>query len=376
MASSYNQPSVRQEAEGPPGKPPGLPAVPAGGLTETLEGSRQRQITPAEWMLHQMATLDRGPARGAGDAAPPPRARRFVAALSRRLIRLPIVGRLFWWMKMTVKAPRMTIEILDHLAAIRVEMDSLRTLIATNAAQIAEQLVLIRRLRVDVEDLKGENPVSESAYDAFEAEFRGDAKVIGQRAEVYLPVVRSVSAGIPSYPILDIGCGRGEWLQLLNAQGLTAKGVDSSRAFVEKVRALGLDVEEAEAVYYLTRAADDSAGAVTAFHIVEHLKINELIALIREAYRVIRPGGVVILETPNPENIVVGSCSFYNDPTHRRPIPPPTLSFYLRHAGFSNVTVTSLAPLNLVEGPVSESLKPIVDRFNMGQDYAAIGYKL
>ena len=135
-------------------------------------------------------------------------------------------------------------------------------------------------------------------------------------------------------------------------------------------------MEEAEAVYYLTRAADESAGAVTAFHVVEHLEINALIALIREAYRVIRPGGVVILETPNPENVVVGSCSFYNDPTHRRPIPPPTLSFYLRHAGFSNVTVTSLAPLNLVQGPVADALKPIVDRFNVGQDYAAIGYKL
>jgi len=348
----------------------------AGRRAESPAGGHQRQITPAEWVIHQMATIDRGPAAGARSGAPRQRARRGAAALARWLIRLPIVGRLFWWMKMTVKAPRMTIEILDHLAAIRAEMDSLRALIATNAAQTAEQLVLIRRLSVDVEDLKGENPVSESAYDAFEAEFRGDSQVIGQRAEVYLPVITSVSAGIPSFPILDIGCGRGEWLQLLNAQGLTAKGVDSNSAFIEKVRALGLDVEEAEAVYYLTRATDESAGAVTAFHVVEHLEINALIALIREAYRVIRPGGVVILETPNPENIVVGSCSFYNDPTHRRPIPPPTLSFYLRHAGFSNVTVTSLAPLNLVQGPVSDALKPIVDRFNMGQDYAAIGYKL
>jgi SAM-dependent methyltransferase len=104
--------------------------------------------------------------------------------------------------------------------------------------------------------------------------------------------------------------------------------------------------------------------------------MNALVALIREAFRVIRPGGVVILETPNPENIVVGSCSFYNDPTHRRPIPPQTLSFYLRHAGFSNVSVAGLAPLNLVDGPVNDALKPIVERFNMGQDYAAIGYKL
>jgi 2-polyprenyl-3-methyl-5-hydroxy-6-metoxy-1,4-benzoquinol methylase len=347
-----------------------------GSHTTSKQEIPERQITPSEWVLHQMATIDRGPAAGARNGALHQAARRHIAALARWLIQLPIVGRLFWWMKMTIKAPRMTVEILDHLAAIRDEMDGLRALIAENASQTEEQLALIRRLRLDVQDLKGENPVSESVYDAFEAEFRGDPKVISQRAEVYLPIIESVSAGIPSFPILDIGCGRGEWLRLLKDHGLAARGVDSSRTFAEKVRAQGLDVEEAEAVYYLTRAADDSVGAVTAFHIVEHLEMNALIALIRECYRIIRPGGVVILETPNPENIVVGSCSFYSDPTHRRPIPPQTLSFYLRNSGFSNVTVAGLSPLNLIEGPVGDAMKPIVERFNMGQDYAAIGYKL
>jgi SAM-dependent methyltransferase len=348
----------------------------AGRGAESPEGGHQRQITPAEWVIHQMATIDRGPAAGARAGVPRQRARRGAAALARRLIRLPIVGRLFWWLKMTVKAPRMTIEILDHLAAIRTEIDTLRALVATNAAQTAEQLVLIRRLRLDVQDLKGETPISGDVYEAFEAEFRGDAAVVSQRAEAYLPIITSVSAGIPGFPVLDIGCGRGEWLQLLRDGGLAALGVDSNPTFAAQVRALGLEVVEGDAIEYLAAAPGDSVGAVTAFHIVEHLEINALIALIREAYRVIRPGGIVILETPNPENLVVGSCSFYNDPTHRRPIPPPTLSFYLRHAGFSNVTVTSLAPLNLAQGPVSDAMKPIVDRFNMGQDYAAIGYKL
>jgi 2-polyprenyl-3-methyl-5-hydroxy-6-metoxy-1,4-benzoquinol methylase len=357
---------------------PALPASAVGSDSpvsrpKSTEEIHERQITPAEWMLHQMATIDRGPAVGVRNGALYHGARQRASALVRRLIRLPLVGRMVWWMKMTIKAPRMTIEILDQLSVIRGEIETMRAL---NAAQSAEHLALIRQLRVDVEDLKGQNPVGESMYDAFEAEFRGDAKAISQRAEVYLPIIKSVSAGIPEFPILDIGCGRGEWLQLLKGHGLAAKGVDSSRTFAEKVRAQGLDVEEADAIYYLTKAADGSAGAVTAFHIVEHLEMNALIALIREAFRVIRPGGVVILETPNPENIIVGSCSFYSDPTHRRPIPPQTLSFYLRHSGFSHVTVAGLAPLNLVDGPVSDAMKPIVERFNMGQDYAAIGYKL
>jgi 2-polyprenyl-3-methyl-5-hydroxy-6-metoxy-1,4-benzoquinol methylase len=340
------------------------------------EGDRERQGEPPEWLARQKAALRDAPVVG-GLATPLYRASRTQGAqFLRWLIRVPVLGRLVWWTQMTVKAPRAISEMLDRLAAIQDDIEALQSRSDGHASRLDEQLVLIRRLRLDVQDLKGENPISGAVYDAFEAEFRGDAAIISQRAGVYLPIITSVSAGIPEFPILDIGCGRGEWLQLLKEHGLAARGVDSNATFAGKVRARGLDVEEAEAVQYLTAAANDSVGAVTAFHIVEHLGINALIALVREAYRVIRPGGVVILETPNPENIVVGSCSFYNDPTHRRPIPPPTLSFYLRNSGFSNVTVTSLAPLNLVEGPVSDALKPIVDRFNMGQDYAAIGYKL
>ena len=340
------------------------------------QGARERQGEPPEWLARQKAALREAPAVG-GWATPLYRAsRRRGAQFLRWLIRVPILGRLVWWTQMTVRAPRTINDILDRLAAIQDEVDVLRTRADANGAQLDNQLVLIRRLRLDVQDLKGESPISGDVYDAFEAEFRGDAAVVSQRAETYLPIITSVSAGIPGFPVLDIGCGRGEWLQLLRDRGLAAQGVDSNPTFAAQVRALGLEVVEGDAVEYLTAAAGDSVGAVTAFHIVEHLEINALLALVREAYRVVRPGGVVIFETPNPENVVVGSCSFYNDPTHRRPIPPPTLSFYLRHAGFSNVTVTSLAPLNLVQGPVSDALKPIVDRFNMGQDYAAIGYKL
>jgi SAM-dependent methyltransferase len=281
---------------------------------------------------------------------------------------------------MVVKAPRTIIEIQGRLAAIEDEIEAVRTRAEAHGVQVGarldDQLALIRCLRLDVQDLKGETPISGAVYQAFEAEFRGDAAVVSQRAEAYLPIITSVSAGIPEFPVLDIGCGRGEWLQLLSDRGLAALGVDSNPTFAADIRNLGLKVVEGDALEYLSAAPGNSVGAVTAFHIVEHLEINALLGLVREAYRVVRPGGVVIFETPNPENVVVGSSSFYQDPTHRRPIPPPTLSFHLRHAGFSNVTVTSLAPLNLVQGPFSDALKPIVDRFNMGQDYAAIGYKL
>ena len=350
--------------------------TPSDSQSSVPQTSRDRQGEPPEWLSRQKAALRDAPVIG-GWATPIYRAsRRRGGQFVQWLIRVPVLGRLVWWARMTARAPRTINEILDRLAAIQSELETLRARADDHGAQLDDQLVSIRRLRVDVLDLKGETPFNGAVYDAFEAEFRGDAAVVSQRAEVYLPIITSVSAGIPAFPVLDIGCGRGEWLQLLRDRGLAGRGVDSNPTFAAHVRALGLEVAEGDAVEYLSAAPGDSVGAVTAFHIVEHLEINALLALVREAYRVVRPGGIVVFETPNPENVVVGSCSFYHDPTHRRPIPPPTLSFYLRHVGFSNVTVTSLAPLNLVEGPVSDALKPIVDRFNMGQDYAAIGYKL
>jgi 2-polyprenyl-3-methyl-5-hydroxy-6-metoxy-1,4-benzoquinol methylase len=357
--------------------PENASAAPSSGShVQARRDGRARQGVPVEWMLTQKAAIRRIPLVSTLAGSSYRGTKRYGSAFLRWLIGIPILGRLVWWIHMTINAPRTISEVLDRLAAIQDEIETLHGHVAQNAAQAHEQLARIRRLRLDVQDLKGETPVSESVYEAFEAEFRGDPTVISKRAEIYLPIIKSVSAGIPGFPILDLGCGRGEWLQLLKDHGLAAKGVDSSRTFAGKDLAQGLDVEEAEAVYYLTRSADDSVGAVTAFHIVEHLEMNALFALIRESYRVIRRGGVVILETPNPENIVVGSCSFYNDPTHRRPIPPQTLSFYLRNSGFTNVTVAGLAPLNLIQGPVGDAMRPIAERFNMGQDYAAIGYKL
>ena len=347
-----------------------------GSHSQQRQDSREQAGVPPEWLARRKAALREAPGIG-GWATPLYRGgKRRVAQFLRWLIRVPVLGRFVWWAQQTVRAPRTIDSILDRLAVIQDDLQALRARADSHAAQLDEHLVLIRRLRVDVQDLKGDTPMSGAVYDAFEAEFRGDAAVVSQRAEVYLPIITSVSAGIPEFPVVDIGCGRGEWLQVLKDRGLSARGVDSNATFAAQIRSKGLEVVEADAIEYLTGAASDSVGAVTAFHIVEHLEINALLALVREAFRVVRPGGVVILETPNPENLVVGSCSFYHDPTHRRPIPPATLSFYLRHIGFSNVTVTSLAPLNLVTEPVGEALRPIVDRFNMGQDYAAIGYKL
>ena len=179
----------------------------------------------------------------------------------------------------------------------------------------------------------------DALYASFDEHFRGSKEEIKERLKVYLPIVMTSRNGKPATPILDLGCGRGEWLELLHEESLTATGVDSNRVLVEQCRERGLEVVEADLLNYLRKLPDASLGGLTGFHIVEHLAIEVLVKLIDEAMRVLRPGGVVIFETPNPQNVLVGSCNFYFDPTHRNPLPYQVLKFLVEARGFVDVKV-------------------------------------
>lgn len=159
-------------------------------------------------------------------------------------------------------------------------------------------------------------------YVTFEDQFRGTRESVKSRVAIYLPTIWEAGAGALDAPILDIGCGRGEWLELLRENGLKSRGIDLNRVAISRCQALGLDVQEAEAVAYLRSLDDNSLGAITGIHIIEHLPFKQLVSLFDEALRVLKPGGIVIFETPNPENFVVGACNFYLDPTHLNPLPP------------------------------------------------------
>ncbi|MEN8133844.1 MAG: class I SAM-dependent methyltransferase [Pseudomonadota bacterium] len=240
----------------------------------------------------------------------------------------------------------------------------------------AELAHVVRQVR----DYKFKDPeddhVLDAMYVAFENRFRGTRKEIKERQSVYLPYVEKVQQETGDGVILDVGCGRGEWLELLAKEGYTAKGVDLNRMMVALSRELGLDVEEGDVFDCLTDMASDSLSVVTGFHIVEHLPLKTMIALFDQAYRVLKPGGLVIFETPNPENIIVGSCNFYYDPTHRNPIPPEALSFLLETRGYQNLEIVRLHENNeyadLKQTDVSEK---ITSRFFGPQDYSVIGYK-
>jgi O-antigen chain-terminating methyltransferase len=221
------------------------------------------------------------------------------------------------------------------------------------------------------------DPLLDAFYVTFEDRFRGPREEIRKRVSVYLPVVRESNAGAPDRPIFDLGCGRGEWLELLGEHGLVAKGVDSNFAVVTEGQARRLDVRQADVLAYLRELPDQSCGAVTAFHLAEHLPFPMVIKLVDEIVRVLRPGGVAILETPNPKNLMVGSCSFYVDPTHRRPLHPETMAFLAETRGLDRVQVRFLHPVE--EGRLPDNGAGIAARLNEylfgPQDFAVIGYR-
>jgi SAM-dependent methyltransferase len=216
-------------------------------------------------------------------------------------------------------------------------------------------------------------------YCAFGDRFRGSQPEIAQRLRFYLPWLDKHQLGTSRMPILDLGCGRGEWLELLSEAGLEAYGVDTNSLFVADCRERGLRVHEADALQHLRSLPDRRLGAVTGFHIIEHLPLDVLVSLIDETVRVLKPGGLAIFETPNPQNVLVGSHNFYLDPTHRHPIPGPTAQFLLEARGLCHVEIVQLHPYAEAYW-VPEDGSALARKFNEyfygAQDYAVIGRRV
>jgi len=158
--------------------------------------------------------------------------------------------------------------------------------------------------------------------------FRGSEDEIRHRMDRYLPDLR------PQGPVLDLGCGRGELLLLLREAGIEAIGVEADPALVGAARRRGLEIVEGDVLEVLKGQESESRGAVTAVHLFEHLTSAILIAALAEIRRVLRPGGLLIVECPNPHSLRVGASLFWQDPTHQRPLLPETLELMLSAAGF------------------------------------------
>ncbi|WP_447893765.1 glycosyltransferase [Vreelandella sp. GE22] len=179
-------------------------------------------------------------------------------------------------------------------------------------------------------------------YTRFTNHFRGEKDAIKERLKVYVPLLEPIMARYSEATAVDLGSGRGEWLELMRENGWPAKGIDTNESMAKACNESGLEVEVSDALVALKQTESDTLAAVTGFHIAEHIPFDSLVELIQEAKRALVPGGVLILETPNPENLTVGLWSFYLDPTHLHPLPPPLLHFVATDAGYTKATILRL----------------------------------
>lgn len=220
----------------------------------------------------------------------------------------------------------------------------------------------------------GVDPLMDLLYTSLEDQFRGSRADLKDALQVYLPILSTANI---REGVLDVGCGRGEWLEVLKEQGIAASGIDVNRLTIEQCARLELNVHEADAIGHLQTLSDGSLNCITAFHFVEHLPLPTLARFLDESLRVLRTGGLLILETPNPENFIVGSCNFYFDPTHRNPLPPLTMQCILESRGFARLETLELHPM------IAEKIKgddELTQRFNKyfygPMDYAIVARKV
>ncbi len=187
--------------------------------------------------------------------------------------------------------------------------------------------------------LAGDSTLDSWTYPAFEAAFRGSEADIGERLESYVTIFESAS------DVVDVGCGRGEFLDLLRAKGIRARGIDLNYEMVEQCRGRGLDVRHGDALSYLRSLPDQSLGGMFAAQVVEHLTPDYLLGFLNEAQRVLRPGAPLVLETINVSCWYAFFESYVRDVTHARPLHPDTLRYLVTASGFANVEVQFRVPV-------------------------------
>ncbi len=219
-------------------------------------------------------------------------------------------------------------------------------------------------------------------YFKFQNDFRGTRSVIADRQAMYLPYFQGGTG-----PVLDIGCGRGEFLRILKEQNIPSFGIDMYPEYVIEGQLNGLDVRQGDGIAFL-KDTDMRFGGIFAAQLIEHISFEDLQTLCFAAYEKLEPEGHIVLETPNPTCLAMFTSNFYLDPTHTKPIHPLLLAYVLREAGFREVqtiyTDASRAgkPLPLIEGEgirnleeVNHAIAQVSELLYGSLDYAVIAKK-
>jgi SAM-dependent methyltransferase len=211
---------------------------------------------------------------------------------------------------------------------------------------------------------------TEFDYQAFSDRFRGSEKHVKEGQQFFVPHFQGVRE------VLDIGCGRGEFLEVMRENGIAARGIDLSAASVEYCRGKGLRAEAADLFEYLAGLADHSLPAIFCAQVVEHLPPERLPETIRLCAAKLERGGLLAIETPNPECLAIFGSHFYLDPTHTRPVPHALLAFYLEEFGMGGIETRKRSPAVESWPELSELPEGVREKFFGGLDYAIFARKL
>jgi O-antigen chain-terminating methyltransferase len=207
-------------------------------------------------------------------------------------------------------------------------------------------------------------------YSRFAERFRGSEEYVTAGQQFYLPYFQGCKS------VLDIGCGRGEFLKMMRAAAIPARGIELGAESVAVCRAQGFDAELADAFPYLAALPEGALDGIFCSQVVEHLPPDRLPELIRLCARSLAPGGVIAIETPNPECLAIFATHFFLDPTHTRPVPHPLLIFYMEEFGVGSIEVRRLSPAKDSMPSLNSLPEDFRDTFFGALDYAVIGRKL
>jgi O-antigen chain-terminating methyltransferase len=260
------------------------------------------------------------------------------------------------------------------IASAQERLEGMSTALALARAELAAGEAPARPTRERLE---------EARYLAFEERFRGSSEEVRGKLSPYVDCLRG------SAPVLDLGCGRGEFLELLREAGIDASGVDGNADMVRRCRERGLLAEVSDVIDFVAQRPPASLGGIFAAQLVEHLPPRLLSPFLEGCHRALRPGGKLVLETVNPRSLVALVEAFYRDLSHEKPLHPETLDFALRAAGFREVTTrysspvperARLLPMTEAEaGKGASTLNQNFEKLNAflfgDQDYAAIATK-
>ena len=210
--------------------------------------------------------------------------------------------------------------LAPKFAILRREIDAMRVLSTapTNVIKISTE--------------RTKPVVDPNIYAAIEEHFRGSRELISTRQKAYLPFLEFAKQ--QQLPVLDLGCGRGEWLEILKNENFKCEGVDTNAVFLNECTQKGLSTTNIDLLSFLSSQSSPRFGAITLFQVAEHLPFDVLVEVFRAARKCLVPGGVFIVETPNSKNLKVGAGTFWIDPTHERPLYPELLEFLSQFVGF------------------------------------------